>query len=980
MVGYAGRVLVELAANAADAAVEAGVPGHLRISIEAGELRVANTGAPLSAAGVASLASLRASAKRQGRPLVEVDGTSSAMPTGVGRFGVGFTAVLALTDEPAVVSTTGSVAFSAVETAAAIAALHCDPLNDALADRAGGPPVLRLPFPIDATPPAGFSTEVRLPLRPGVDLDHVLREVGDHLLLALPALERIDLPDRSLTREVPRDGLLLIHDGDVDTNWRLLRRDGVLSEAHRAGLPVEQRRHTQWRLTWAYPVDRPLGPDVLYSPTPTDEELDLPARLIGSFPVDDTRRHLAPGPLTDELLAAAIEAYVELMADTEPDQRLRLLPARGFGRSALDNRLRQGILGAVLRTPLLVSASGMAVRPDQAVVLPAASAELIQLAAEAVPGLLPVPASAVERDGLRALGVASIGYAALSTAFGALQRPPDFWGRVYAQLGTGASAGMAGEELADLPMPLIGGRTVFGARRCLVVGGSDDAATTALLPAMAAAVPGLAVLHPDAVAVPGARSALIRLGAQPADPAGILATASVTGHAAALRDELESGEVDEDRVRAFGSAVLNLLAAGAEMPASLRASLLLTTADEEPWPAGELLLPDAPLAAVLDDDADLTEVGSYWTDNYDDEVLQRAGVLTGFRIVTDPDPSGPDHDLADEAAYWAEVIGEGAPPAEFTAVADLDLVADDRWPQALELIRADRAAVAALRPVGGVRSYSSWWLGRYALLDGRSPDEWRLPGAADLAGLFDPLRIDLPTEFAVAIGVRESFGAVLADDPMELLRRFTDARRRVPPAAVTGYTAAIVEALRDSSFGDLPAGVRVLSGAVVDADRAVVLDRPWLAQTVPPDRAVPGAPDPDAVAAFFDLALASERAPARPLPHSATSPGAQPPASAAPSVAVADARLQVALDYLGLTGTAALGDVILDPELTVELEDGTTRRVSWWMAGDASWVDGSPTGWGRLLAQLAGNWQARHTLSQLIAGDPIPMVEDGLSG
>src|ERR671916_2334503 len=67
--GYRDRLLVELAQNAADAAARAGVPGRLRLELTGdgagGDvLRAANTGAPLDAAGVQGLASLRASAKR----------------------------------------------------------------------------------------------------------------------------------------------------------------------------------------------------------------------------------------------------------------------------------------------------------------------------------------------------------------------------------------------------------------------------------------------------------------------------------------------------------------------------------------------------------------------------------------------------------------------------------------------------------------------------------------------------------------------------------------------------------------------------------------------------------------------------------------------------------------------------------------------------------------------------------------------------
>jgi hypothetical protein len=56
LLGYADRLLVELAQNAADAAQRAGVPGYLRVSIDGNELRAANTGAALEGAGVAALA------------------------------------------------------------------------------------------------------------------------------------------------------------------------------------------------------------------------------------------------------------------------------------------------------------------------------------------------------------------------------------------------------------------------------------------------------------------------------------------------------------------------------------------------------------------------------------------------------------------------------------------------------------------------------------------------------------------------------------------------------------------------------------------------------------------------------------------------------------------------------------------------------------------------------------------------------------
>src|SRR3954447_9677380 len=171
--GYRDRLLVELAQNAADAAVRAGVPGRLRLELRGNELRAANTGEPLDTAGVQALATLRASAKRDGAATV-------------GRFGVGFAAVLAVSDEPVVVSTSGGVAFSAVRTRTEVAAIPS--LADELARRDGAVPVLRLPWPAEGAPPEGFATEVVLPLRPGARgaVAAALGALEAELLLALP--------------------------------------------------------------------------------------------------------------------------------------------------------------------------------------------------------------------------------------------------------------------------------------------------------------------------------------------------------------------------------------------------------------------------------------------------------------------------------------------------------------------------------------------------------------------------------------------------------------------------------------------------------------------------------------------------------------------------------------------------------------------------------------------------------------------------
>ena len=62
--GYVDRLVIELAQNAADAAARSGQPGRVLYEFRGNTLVVANTGAALDAEGVQSLATLRASAKR----------------------------------------------------------------------------------------------------------------------------------------------------------------------------------------------------------------------------------------------------------------------------------------------------------------------------------------------------------------------------------------------------------------------------------------------------------------------------------------------------------------------------------------------------------------------------------------------------------------------------------------------------------------------------------------------------------------------------------------------------------------------------------------------------------------------------------------------------------------------------------------------------------------------------------------------------
>ncbi len=999
--GYAGRVLVELASNAVDAAQEAGVPARIRIRLRDGELRVANTGAVLTADGVAALSSLRASAKR--------DTFDS-----VGHFGVGFTAVLSWSSVPRVLSTSGGVRFDGAATRAEITARGHPALDRELTRRAGQVPVLRLPWPTgpdEDPPPAGYSTEVRLPLLPAAaaEVERILADeaTAEDLFWALSDLAEIDLPDRVVRCGIDGDGLTVIADGRTTKRYRTADLTGHLPAELLAERPIEERGRAHWRITWALPVGadqdlddlaalaldgtagRTVRPTTVGAPTPTDEPLTLPARLVGTFPVDDTRRRLAAGPLCDYLLERAADAYLDLVAATPPGDRWELLPAGGFPAGPVDGTVRSAVLDRVAVTPLLLTAAGDLVIPADACLLPGLGAEGAALFGQAIPGLLPPVRSAAE-TALRGLGVTMLSWSQASSAIAGIERDAEFWWHIYEAASTAERPPIA-EDLADIPIPLTGGRRALGARGCLlpdVVGwdlpgavSPGDRIDADLARRTGEVIPTLRIVEPRA-----AHPLLERLGARPADPDTLLADPAMTAAIDRIRADLEDADPDPDEMHDLAAVVLDLLAAGgragraanvqpgdavADAGRVLFGELVLTDEDGQPWPASELLVPGAALASVLAPDADRPVVGREWSARYPTDVLVAAGVRAGFAVVSVSDRNRDQVELPDLDEWLDQTAVETT--EAFTAVADLDLVDPDQWPAALALIAADRDASACLTPSTAGLSYSGWWLSRNAVLGGRPPEYWRAPTAGDLVGLYDPLPTALDAQLARAIGVRMDLIGAAADDPQALLDRLADPARRVTPGRVAAVTAAVVGALAGVDGVDLPSGVRTLSGEVVDAVDASVLDQPWLAQLLPASLLVPGGADPSLVARVLDLPLASEVIGAPVL--TPTDSPAGPAALDRPGPAALD-RLERAAAAVGLR--LADHQITVVDQLSVAVNGAEPVRVRWWCRGDRWWVDGSADAAGRAVAWAAGAWPARHRAIAAAGEDWLAVAEDAV--
>ncbi|MFI6441623.1 sacsin N-terminal ATP-binding-like domain-containing protein [Streptomyces sp. NPDC050759] len=865
--GYRDRLVVELAQNAADAAARAGVPGRLRLTLREGVLFAANTGAPLDAAGVESLATLRASAKRDSQ-----DGS-------IGRFGVGFAAVLAVTDEPAVVGRHGGVRWSLAEARehAADTARHSPGLGDEIRRRDGHVPLLRLPFAAEGSAPDPYDTVVILPLRDTAAADlaeRLLNAVDDALLLALPGLEEVVI-ETDTTRTLSRrteDHLVVVEDSrDGTTRWRTASAHGPLTPELLAGRPVEERLRPHWSLTWAVPADtdgtpaHPRTSPVVHAPTPSDEPLGVPALLIASFPLDTTRRHAAPGPLTAFLVQRAADVYAELLAGWRPVSEgiIALVPGP-LGKGELDGALRQAILDRLPRTAFLPPALPPALeepgddselpevlRPREAEVVEGAGADTVRVLAEVLPTLL--PAGLERRVELRTLGVARIPLTDAIDRLAGLEKEPEWWQRLYDSL-----AGVDPDRLSGLPVPLADGRTTIGPRQVLLP--TSDAS---LIDPEILARLGLKVAHPAA-----AHPLLEKLGALPATSRAVLTTPQVRAAvAASLDDDGGMGwEQDTPDAEELADTVLALVRDAGLEPGDepWLAALALPDEEGELVPAGELVLPGSPFAQVMRED-ELAYVDAELAEKWGEQPLAACGVLANFAlvratdVVLDPDELEPregdfaepdDAGLLDAVDVWCEDILDRFPDTpvppvatELVAVRDLDLVDEDKWPEALALLArpplrdAITQQVRILLPDGThevVRPYTAWWLRGNPVLDGRRPAGLLAAGGDPLLrGLYDEADATGFDDEQVlrALGVRTSVAALLAEPggAAELLDRLADPDRPVTGAQLHALYTALADL--DPEQVTLPDELRAVTDGrveVVDAADAVVVDSPDL--------------------------------------------------------------------------------------------------------------------------------------------------------
>jgi len=362
--GYRGRQLYELLQNAVDAARGGG--GRVEVRLTKTHLYVANDGEPFTEEGVRALMASDLSPKDDER---------------IGRFGIGFKSVLAVTAEPKVFSRSVSFAFDAAAAEAVIRgagfvaprypmtrlATVIDPVAAGDAD-----PVLQELM-------TWASTVVVLPVRARRrELAADVRAFPAHFLLFsdhVHSLRLVDMEaeagilDRSVALERGPAGLSTVVEGARREEWRVFRsswrpsKEALRDAGRLAGRDVVD-------LAWAVPRRPRPGIGVFWAYFPTDALTTLSGIVNAPWQLGDDRRTLLEGEFNRELLTKALPTLVArnvgaLHDPTNPGLVLDVYPARGDEwRSWADRVLNTPVIEALQKTASLPDCSGRAAPPS----------------------------------------------------------------------------------------------------------------------------------------------------------------------------------------------------------------------------------------------------------------------------------------------------------------------------------------------------------------------------------------------------------------------------------------------------------------------------------------------------------------------------------------------------------------------------------------------------------------------------------------
>ncbi|MGO4228943.1 DEAD/DEAH box helicase family protein [Arthrobacter sp. YAF34] len=375
--GYANRTLLELVQNAADAMAggddaELGGVGRVEIVLDFASrtLYCANSGRPFSKSGLVAITHAHLSGKRGDE---------------IGRFGLGFKSVLAVSESPQVISRSVSFEFNSSHARQALAGVSTGQRL----------PVLRTATLLDAAKEiqedavlaelaVWASTIVKLPF--ASNLEHLREEIenfNSEFLLFVEAVREVKLrvvgPDPFETTHVSRDlggGVLRIEGPDGEgSEWMVESRMHAPSAEARK-LVGEAVSRSEVKVTVAVPAQQNLlRIGQFWSYFRLQDTTSASALFNAPWSVNDDRTTLLKNEYNREMLRTLAEIFVGLLprlrTQADPAAHLDYMPARGRGQESHgfgDENLSSHVLrlagaDALIPNAVAVLCNGAELRP-----------------------------------------------------------------------------------------------------------------------------------------------------------------------------------------------------------------------------------------------------------------------------------------------------------------------------------------------------------------------------------------------------------------------------------------------------------------------------------------------------------------------------------------------------------------------------------------------------------------------------------------